>query len=488
MTAATVVSTPVAPARARPDRLSRAQARRVALAAQGLHRARTGGSGPGLRQVTAVVRRLGLLQIDSVNVLARAHLMPAFSRLGPYDVGLLDRLSSRTPRRLVEAWAHEASFVPVETWPLLAWRRRAVRDHAWGSIASAAERHPAELAAVRAILAERGPVTSAQVHALLAEGGAGGRPATDEWGWNWSAAKRVLEHLFFTGEVVSAGRSAQFERRYDLPERVLPRSVLDAPPVTDAEAIRGLVEVGARAHGVATLRDLRDYFRLRRGVTNALVPAAVRELVEDGVLVPVEVEGLRGPWYLHRDAALPRRADGAALLSPFDPLVFERTRLEELFGTTYRIEIYVPAARRVHGYYVLPFLEGEHITARVDLKADRRAAGGGVLRVQSAHGEPAAPGDRGATAHRLAAELRAMAGWLGLADVVVAPAGTSLPSLRGRWAVADAGAPRWRRDVRHGRDDRFSQGRTRADVPGAGPRMAEGVTKGAAICRVRDMT
>lgn len=374
-------ATPTPSRRSRaPERLSLSQARPIALAAQGLHRPRpelpgSPGTGPGLRQVTAAVRRLGLLQIDSVNVLARAHLVPLFSRLGPYDVGLLDRLHSRRPRRLVEAWAHEASFVPVETWPLLEWRRRAYREHAWGSIASAAEQHPAELASVRAILAERGPVTASQVHALL-DAGARTRPK-EEWGWNWSAAKRVLEHLFFTGEVVSAGRNAQFERLYDLPGRVLPQEVLDAPPVSDADAIRALVEIGARSHGVAPVRDLRDYFRLHRGITKTLVPDAVDTLVEDGVLQPVDVEGLRGPWFVHRDAALPRRATGAALLSPFDPLVFERSRLEELFGTYYRIEIYVPAARRVHGYYVLPFLEGEAITARVDLKADRRALGEG---------------------------------------------------------------------------------------------------------------
>ncbi|GAB2465553.1 winged helix-turn-helix domain-containing protein [Xylanimonas ulmi] len=436
MTVATVVS---GRSRARaPERLSLSQARRVALAAQGLHRARPDGPAPGLRQVTAAVRRLGLLQIDSVNVLARAHLVPLFSRLGPYDVGLLDRLHSRAPRRLVEAWAHEASFVPVETWPLLAWRRRAYRDHAWGAISSAADAHPAELAAVRAILAERGPVTGSQVHALLTEDGVGARAASQEWGWNWSAAKRVLELLFFTGEVVSAGRTPQFERRYDLPERVLPHAVLDAPPVSDAEAIKALLEVGARAHGIATVRDLRDYFRLRRGVTNTLVPTALAELVEEGALVPVDVEGLRGPWYLHRDAALPRRAQGAALLSPFDPLVFERSRLEELFGTTYRIEIYVPAARRVHGYYVLPFLDGERVSARVDLKADRQGAGGGALRVRSAHAEPwlTAP-DRGATAARLAAQLRAMAGWLGLGDVVVEPSGDLAPALTA--AVASDG-------------------------------------------------
>ena len=401
----------------RAERLSLSQARRVALAAQGLHRPRPEVV-PGLRQVTAAVRRLGVLQIDSVNVVARAHLVPLFSRLGPYDVALLDRLHARSPRRLVEAWAHEASFVPVETWPLLDWRRRGYRDHAWGSIVAVPERHPVELALVREIVAARGPVTAAQVHTELeALAATPGRRSQENWGWNWTAAKHVLEFLFFTGEVVAAGRTPQFERRYDLAERALPREVVDAPPVTDAEAIRGLVEISARAHGVATPRDLRDYFRLWRGITKALLPVAIAELVEDGTLVPVEIEGLRGPWYRHREAVLPRRAAGTALLSPFDPLVFERSRLEELFGTTYRIEIYVPAAKRQYGYYVLPFLEDERITARVDLKADRQA---GVLRVQAAHAEPwSTP----TTAERLAGELRTMAAWLGLSDVVVAPRG-----------------------------------------------------------------
>ncbi len=415
------------------ERLSLSQARRVALAAQGLHRPRPAAA-PGLRQVTAAVRRLGLLQIDSVNVVARAHLMPLFSRLGPYDVGHLDRMHARAPRRIVEAWAHEASFIPVETWPLLGWRRRAVRDHAWGSISAVPDRHPGELAAVRAIVAQRGPITAGQVHAELEAGGGAGVRARESWGWNWTAAKHVLEYLFFTGEVVSAGRTTTFERRYDLAERALPREVWETPAPSDAEAIRALVEIAARAHGVATVRDLRDYFRLSRGVTRALVPAAVADLVAEGVLVPVAVDGLRGPWYRHRDAVVPRRATGSALLSPFDPLVFERARLAELFGTTYRIEIYVPAARRQYGYYVLPFLQDERVTARVDLKADRQV---GVLRVQAAHREPwATP----ATPQRMAVELVTTARWLGLDDVVVTDRGDLAPALAAELPAALAHA------------------------------------------------
>jgi uncharacterized protein YcaQ len=267
------------------------------------------------------------------------------------------------------------------------------------------------------------------VHAELVAMGGVARPVKEEWGWNWSVAKRVLEYLFFVGEVVSAGRTAQFARRYDLPSRVLPPAILHAPPVSDSDAIRALIEIGGRAHGVATPRDLADYFRLGGGGTRPLVAAAIRDLIDEGALVAVSVraaggargaaqgESRSGPWYLHRDAAVPRRATGAGLLSPFDPLVFERSRLQELFDIHYRIEIYTPAHQRVHGYYVLPFREGERITARVDLKADRQA---GVLQVQAAHRESWLTS---ATVGALAAELDLMAGWLGLGDIAVARRG-----------------------------------------------------------------
>lgn len=403
------------------ESLSLSQARRVALAAQGLHRARRPGPPSTMRHVQGVIDRLGLLQIDSVNVLARAHLLPVFSRLGPYDTALLGRAAGRAPRRLVETWAHVASFVPPETYPLLGWRRRAFHSGAWGMIAGVPLDHSAEVDEVRRLVAERGPISAAQIHDWFEENGRGRPRSRDEWGWNWTVAKRVLEFLFFTGEVTSARRNAAFERLYDLPERVLPPHVLAAPPVPDDVALRTLVEIGARAHGVGTARCFKDYFRLR----GAAADRAVAELVEDGVLVPVQVAGWNERTYLHRDARVPRRADGQALLAPFDPLVFERTRLERLFGTVYRIEIYVPEPKRVHGYYVLPFLEDERITARVDLKADRQA---GVLRVQSAHREPwATP----ATPARLAAELREMAGWLGLEDVVVAGRGELAAELSG---------------------------------------------------------
>lgn len=405
------------------ESMSLAQARRVALAAQGLHTPRPdAGASPRqvtLRHVQRTVDRLGLLQIDSVNVLARAHLVPLYSRLGPYDVSLLDRAAGRSPRRLVEYWAHVASYVPPETYRLLEWRQRAYRTEAWGAISGVEASHSAVVTRVREIVAERGPVTASEVHAILEDQGMGESRSTTEWGWNWSLAKRALELLFFTGEITAARRNAAFERCYDLTERVLPPAVLAAPAVSDADAVRRLLEIGARAHGVGTLRCFQDYFRLKGPAPRR----ALAELVEDGVLRPVEVRGWGEATYLHRDAALPRHARGRALLSPFDPLVFERTRLERLFGTHYRIEIYVPAAQRVHGYYVLPFLQGDRITAKVDLKADRRA---GLLRVLSAHREEHADAD---TAAALAAELRLMATWLGMADVVVGPAGDLAPAL-----------------------------------------------------------
>jgi len=401
-----------------PETITIAQARRTALAAQGLARRRA--DRPGARVTMAgvqrVVDRLQVLQIDSVNVLARAHLVPLYARLGPYDVGLLDRASGRAPRRVVEAWAHEASYVPVELFPALGFRRASFEKEAWGNIRSVVHQHPDVVARVREVVADAGPVTASQVQELFEHE----HPRTrDAWGWNWTVAKRALELLFFTGEVLPARRNAAFERCYDLTERVLPSAVLAAPTPPPEDQVRTLVEIAARAHGVGTRRDLADYYRVR----GPLVDRAIADLVEEGVLRPVVVRGWDAQVWAHRDATFPRVADARTLLSPFDPLVFERSRLEELFGTRYRIEIYVPAAKRVHGYYVLPFLQGDAITARVDLKADRAA---GVLRVLSAHDEPATRPD---TAIELAEELGVLAGWLGLDEVVVEPVGALAPAL-----------------------------------------------------------
>lgn len=419
---------------ARPEQLSLSQARRLALRAQGLDRRRREPRGPvDARGLQQVVDRLGLLQIDSVNVLARAHLVPAFSRVGPYDTTLVDRAAGRPPRRLVEAWAHVASYVPPETFRLLEWRQRDYLNEAWGAIAEVPLQHAPVVDEVRALIAEQGPLTAREVQVRFeAE-----HPTTrTEWGWNWTVAKRVLEFLFFTGEVTSAGRNPAFERRYDLTSRVLPADVLAQPARSDEDAVRALVQISARALGVGTVRALADYFRIpqRRAVP------AIASLVEDGALVPVEVDGWGGrPAYRHRDATVPRWATGAALLSPFDPLVFERQRLEDMFGLRYRIEIYVPEPKRVWGYYVLPFLLGETIPALLDLKADRRA---GVLRVHAAHRTdvPGVPGDD-VLLPELTAELELMARWLGLDKVAVgAPDGSLRGDLAGALQQATAAA------------------------------------------------
>jgi uncharacterized protein YcaQ len=390
------------------ESLSRAQARRVAVAAQGFLDPRH--ATPDLRTLGRTVRRTGVLQIDSVNVLQRAHYMPLFSRMGPYDTSLLDRASGRAPRRLVEYWAHVAAFMPVDLWPHMQHRMRHYREggHPWMD-----GRDSSVIDSLMAELREHGRRTSRDLDDGLPR-------RKDNWGWNWSETKKALEYLFLAGELAVAGRTAQFERLYDLPERVIPRAVLELPVPSDEEAHRELVRRAARSHGVATARCLRDYYRMH---TSQAGPA-IASLVADGELVPVVVEGWTRPAYLHREARLPRRAEARALLSPFDPLVWERERTERLFDFVYRIEIYVPEHKRVHGYYVLPFLLGDRIVARVDLKADRRAR---VLRVHAAFAEPGAPAQ---TAEELAVELRSLAGWLDLDEISVADRGELSAGLR----------------------------------------------------------
>ena len=397
-------------------KLSAAAARRVALAAQGFGRPRP-AQPPGTRQLRGLVSRLGVLQLDSVNVFCRAHYMPAFSRLGPYDRSLLDRLSaydtSRPTRRLVEYWAHEASLIPVENHPLFRWRMASVDAEAWGSIRRVIHERPTLVADTLELVATRGPVRASATGIPRPEP----RPGHM---WNWHDGKVALEYLFFTGQVTAAGR-VNFERLYDLPERVLPADVLAAATPEPVEAQRELVRIAAAALGVGTEPDLGDYFRLPRADSKA----RVAELSAAGELIEVEVAGWGAPAYLWPQARRPRRIEARALLSPFDPLVWFRARAERVFGFRYRIEIYVPAPKRVHGYYVLPFLLGDALVARVDLKADRQA---GCLLVQAAFGEPGI--EPGRVAAELAAELRVTAAWLGLADVVVRRRGDLAPALQ----------------------------------------------------------
>ena len=391
------------------ESMSVAQARRTALAAQGFldkpH------AEPTMRTFQRTLERTGVLQVDSVNVLQRAHYMPLYSRMGPYDVDLLRRAAEQRPRRVVEYWAHVQAFMPVELWPVMRHRMddyRAKRGK-WGFVAANDELE----ANLLAELADRGASTARDLDAGLPR-------AKDNWGWNWSETRRMLDYLYTSGQVAIAGRNSQFEIRYDLPERVIPAAVLARPTPTRDQAALELVRRAARSHGVATVQDLRDYYRMPVADT----AAAVATLVEEGELLPVAVTGWQRPAYLHRDARLPRRVGARALLSPFDPVVWERARTEALFDFHYRIEIYVPAEKRVHGYYVLPFLLGDRIVARVDLKADRKL---GHLLVKGAYAEAAAPPE---TAEELSAELRRLAGWLGLSDVVVAPRGDLAPALR----------------------------------------------------------
>jgi uncharacterized protein YcaQ len=395
------------------ERLSAAEARRVALAAQGFADAPLGRPVDARALRSRVLDRVGLIQIDSVNVLQRAHYLPAFSRLGSYDVALLDKVSHYAPRRLFEYWGHEASLIPVELHPHLRWRMRRAHDEAWGGMRRIAEQRPDLVAAILEDVRARGPLTATQLAHLDEPRGPKG-----PW-WDWSDVKRALEYLFWSGAVTSA-RRVRFERRYDVPERVLPSAVLATPTPSDDEAQRTLLRVAARALGIATEPDLRDYFRL----PTAESKARVAELVEAGDLLPVAVEGWKAPAYLAKGARIPRRVEARALVGPFDSLIWERPRVERVFGFRYRIEIYVPKEQRVHGYYVLPLLLGDELVARVDLKSDRAA---GVLLVQAAHAEPGAPPE---TAEALATELRSLAAWLELGDVVVVGAGDLAPALR----------------------------------------------------------
>jgi uncharacterized protein len=397
----------------RRETLSKGEARRIALAAQGfgvpkLERALS------MRDVQAVTNRLAQFQIDSINVVTRAQFMPLFSRLGPYDPALLERAAYQPPRRLFEYWGHAASLIDVSLQPLLRFRMQPGFRDVWAGVERVAQQNADLIPFIRDEVAARGPISARDLE--IAE-----ERDRSNWGWNWSRVKTVLEWLFYVGEVTSAYRNSQFERVYDLPERVIPSSVLAMPTPTPQESVTGLIRRAARALGIASESCLRDYFRTRLAMTRQ----AIATLIETGELIPVGIAGATSrPWYLWHETRVPRRLAARALLSPFDSMIFERARLERLFGFSYRIEIYVPEPKRIYGYYVYPFLLGEDFVARVDLKADRIRD---VLRVNAAW---IAPGhDSFDVASELASELKIMAEWLGLERVEILPRGDLAPAL-----------------------------------------------------------
>jgi len=400
-------------AAARKGELTAGQARRIAIAAQQLAAplpptdVRTINRG----HLNRLLQSIGLLQIDSVNVLARAHLLPIFSRLGPYPYALLE--GAAWPRRssdrlLVEAWAHVASLVPIGIQPMLRWRQQRFAAEAWPRVDAVRRDHPGFLDTVLAVIAEQGPMSAGEIEKALEAPGRG----ISGW-WEWSITKTSCEYLFAVGAIGVANRRG-FERRYDLMDRVLPAAVLDAPTPSEADAKRVLMGLAASHHGIGTASDLADYYRI--GLTSARL--ALGDLVDDGEVIPVQVQGWREVGYLHRDARIPRKVTGAALLCPFDPLIWERARTERLFGFHYRIEIYTPLAKRQFGYYVFPLLVGEQLVGRFDLKADRL---GSRLLVQASWLEEGA--DPVLAADAAAVELTRMARWLDLEDIVVMPRG-----------------------------------------------------------------
>lgn len=382
------------------ESISLDEARRIALAAQ---RFRPRPKAPKSATALAdLVSALGAIQIDSVNVLVRSHYLPLFSRCGAYAPALLEQAAyDPKHRRLFEYWGHEASFLPLESYPLFRWRMERARrgEGTWGRLKKFATEHQDAVNAVRDQIRERGALGAGELSV--------GRRGTSGW-WEWSEAKEILEWLFWTGEVTTA-RRRNFERIYDLTERVLPADVLNRE-VPKEDAQRTLMTIAARALGIATERDLRDYFRL----PTSDAAGRLRELVEEGTLVPTAVEGWKQLAYRHRDAECPRTASVTALLSPFDSLVWERQRTERLFRFHYRLEIYTPAHKRKHGYYVLPFLHKGKLVARVDLKSDRER---GRLLVKGGSVEP---GVREVdVVEPLLAELQELAAWLGLETVAI---------------------------------------------------------------------
>ncbi|MGH8986055.1 MAG: winged helix-turn-helix domain-containing protein [Acidimicrobiia bacterium] len=392
---------------ARPQTLSLEQARRIALAAQGFAERRPRGR-IDRRHLRRVFERLGLVQIDSVNVLTRSHYLPLFSRLGAYDRSLLDRFAY-IDHEVFEYWGHDASLIQTDLQPLLRWRMDG--EHRWPAMRRWMGENGALVEALHEKVLADGPVRARDVDGI---GGTKG-----PW-WGWGDTKRGLEHLFYVGRV-GAIRRTTFERAYCDPTLVVPAAVQERPTPAEHDALVALLERSARGHGVGTAPDLADYFRL----PIKLVRPLLEEMAGDGILERVTVDGWRLPAYRHPDAALPRRVDACALVSPFDSVMWGRDRVEQLFGFRYRIEIYTPKPKRVYGYYVLPFLLGDRYVARVDLKADRASS---RLLVQSAFAEEGV--DDLEVAERLRDELRTMATWLGLDDVVIVDRGDLARALR----------------------------------------------------------
>lgn len=402
-----------------PVRISAAAARRIALAAQGFADPRPAGR-IDRRHLRKVLDHVGLVQIDSVNIVARSHEVPIFARLGDHPRNALVEAARR--HEVFEYWGHEASFIPVEHQPLLRHKMAAAEQgQAWSGLVRIAAEHPQLIVDVEAEVLARGPLRAGELS--MAE------RRTGPW-WGWNDAQKALAWLFWCGRI-GAGRLDSFERVYGAPELFVPRRILEQPTRPAAEQRRELLVLAARSLGVATLGDLADYHRLK-------VPACrplVQELVEDGRLLPATVEGWRQPAYLFPGARTPRRTTARALLTPFDSLVWARDRTERLFGFRYRLEFYTPAPKRVYGYYVMPFLLDDRLPARVDLKADRKA---GCLRVLAAYLEPGA-GEHQPVARiavELAAELRTFARFLRLDDVAVEPKGDLADALRAALGAA----------------------------------------------------
>jgi len=378
--------------------ISGSEARRIALTAQGFN-ALSRNKSASASDMQKVIDRLALLQIDSVNVLVRAQYVPVFSRLGLYDRTVLDALLTKKPRRYFEYWGHEASLLPVDCHPLLRWRMADAYQGkgVWRQLEAYAGEKRAEANDLLKRIEAEGPLAASDLAGSKASKGM----------WVWSEAKHALEWLFWAGLIAATHRRGNFERVYDLPERVLPAAILQLPTPGDVDAKRALLARSARALGIATADELRDYYR----IPAADVRLPLEQLVEEGTVLPVRVRGWRQQVYLYKDARAGRGIKGAALLSPFDPLIWHRARTERLFSFRYRLEIYTPAHKREHGYYVLPFLLDGALVARVDLKADRKNS---ALIVKSLHTEADAPAH---TMELLMNELRLMASWLNLARI-----------------------------------------------------------------------